>query len=121
MSFRLAAGKDIDEVSKVFQKAKKEDRADLIPEFRAPSVGSQARSRGTVQAATYEVNQLDRKSRAKKLFVVVTRQVPAWAQGLAPEEPYALVVILEDRSQHEVRYYQQIVQLQLQLRGRARE
>jgi hypothetical protein len=121
MSFRLAAGKDINEVSRVFQKAKKEDRADLIPEFRTPSVGSQVRNKGTVQAATYEVAQLDRKSRAKKLFVVVTRQVPAWAQGIAPDEPYALVVILEDRSQHEVRYYQQIVQLQLQLRGRARE
>jgi hypothetical protein len=121
MSFRLAAGKDINEVTRVFQKAKKEDRAELIDEFRKPSVGSQVRNKGTVQAATYEIAQLDRKSRAKKLFVVVTRQVPAWAQGLAPDEPYALVVILEDRSQHEVRYYQQIVQLQLQLRGRARE
>ncbi len=47
--------------------------------------------------------------------------MPAWVQGLAPEEPYALVVVLEDRSQQEVRYYQQIVQIQLQLRGRARE
>jgi hypothetical protein len=121
MSFRLAAGKDINEVSRVFQKAKKEDRAELIDEFRKPSVGSQVRNKGTVQAATYEVAQLDRKSRAKKLFVVVTRQVPAWAQGLASDEPYALDVILEDRSQHEGRYSQQIVQLQLQLRGRARE
>jgi hypothetical protein len=46
------------------------------------------------------------------LFVVVTRTVLEWAAGLAEQEPYALVVVLEDAElEGQVRYYTQIQQM----------
>jgi hypothetical protein len=118
MSFRLVAASGLEEVSQVFRQTKKDEREDNIPEFRTPSLGSRVRDKGTVQAATYDVKKLDPGKGEPKLFVVVTRTVPGWAQGQVPKEAYALTVILEDRSQIEVRYYQQI---QERLRGRVRQ
>lgn len=120
MKFRLVAEKSLDAVARVFKKTSKDDREDMIQEFRKPSLGANVRDKGTVQAAAYEVRQLDAKTREKKLFVVVTRIVPGWAQGWALEEPYALAVVLEDRSEQRVRYYQQIVELQQRARARVR-
>jgi hypothetical protein len=80
-------------------------------------LGAKTRDKGTVQSASYEVKQLDDAARGKQLFVVVTRIVPNWATSRVPNEPYALAVVLEDRSEQEVRYYQQ---LRAQLRGRGR-
>lgn len=39
---------------------------------------------------------------------MVTRTVPEWALGKMDREPYALTVVLEDRSQEQVRLYTQI-------------
>jgi len=117
MSFRLVRGKTLDDVTSVFRWTKKTERSPNIKEFRPPSLGSNTRDKGTVQAATYEVKAIDDNVRAQKLFVVVTRSVPAWAEGWAHMDPYALTVVLEDRSNVQVRYYQQ---LEIQLRQRAR-
>jgi hypothetical protein len=123
MKFRVVAEKSLDAVTRVFRKTSKDEREDNIPEFRPPSIGAQARDKGTVQAARYDVRQLTSKQREKRLYVVVTRTVPAWAKNWSREEQYALVVALEDRSEHSVRYYQQInaiVQLRQQQRVRVR-
>jgi hypothetical protein len=114
------AEKTLDAVTRVFKRTPKNQREETIPEFRAPSLGAQIRDKGTVQAATYDVRQLDSKAREKQLYVVVTRIVPSWAKGREPEERYALVVALEDRSEHRARYYQQIVELQQRQRVRVR-
>ncbi len=120
MDFRLVSEASLDAVSRVFQRTPKGSREEMLTEFRPPSVGSRIRDKSTVQAATYEVKRLAPNDRKKKLFVVVTRSVPKWARGWAPKDPYALVVILEDRSDQRVRYYQQIVEIQLQQRVRVR-
>jgi len=119
MAFKVVRRKTLDAVTRVFQHTKKAERAPNIPEFRTASLGSQTRDKGTVQAATYAVKKMDDDARSQKLFVVVTRTVPTWAGGWVPEEPYALTVVLEDRSQTQVRYYQQL-EIQLRQRERAR-
>jgi hypothetical protein len=63
-----------------------------------------------VQAATWEVKQVGSRWKDQDLYVVVTRTVPPWAQGDSVEEPYALVVVIEDRSAEQVRYYTQLSQ-----------
>ena len=55
----------------------------------------------------------------EKLFVVVTRTVPEWALEKMEKEPYALTVVLEDRSEEQVRLYTQIRE-RLRERGRVR-
>jgi subtilisin family serine protease len=116
--FHVVSGADLDVVTRVFQKTKRADREDMIGEVRKPSLGPRARGRGTVQAASYELLQIDNDFRARKVFVVVTRQVPAWGKGLVEKEPYALVVALDDRSGNDVRLY---TQLELMIRQRVRQ
>jgi subtilisin family serine protease len=120
MKFRVVAAKNLDEVTKVFKKTPKDEREEAMAEFRKPGLGAQTRDKGTVQSATYEVKRLDAKAKQKQLFVVVTRLVPSWAQGWSPQEPYALVVVLEDHSEQRVRYYQQLVEIQQRQRVRVR-
>ncbi len=77
------------------------------------------RSYGTVQASTWSIN----RTRSKHLFVVVTRNDPAWCEALtALEEPYALVVRLADRENEEALLYTEIrAQLQIRERERVRQ
>ena len=70
----------------------------------------QHRGKGTVQSAKWELHQVDSRWQGKSLFLVVTRTVQAWAQGLLPQEEYAVVVTIEDRSREQVRYYTQLAQ-----------
>lgn len=118
LDFHLVAERSLEEVTRVFQRTPRADRAEMLPEVRGPDIGWRARSRGTVQAARYALKTITNELRRSKLFVVVTRQVPGWAQDLADLEPYAIVVSLEDRSGNDVRLYSQI---ELLLRQRARQ
>lgn len=120
LSFRLVAARNLASVTRVFQRTPKDQRAEMLPEFRKPNVGCATRDRGTVQAATYRVAQLSKADREEQLFVVVTRTVPAWASAKVPFEPYAVVVALEDRSEVQVQYYAQIREIQERQRGRVR-
>jgi len=113
-TFRLVAASSLNDLLKIYRKTTKDEREKEPKEFREPSIGLQLRSKGTVQTATYDVKASPTK---EKVFVVLTRTVPEWAGGLVPEEPYALVVTLEDRSEQEVRYY---TQLRATLRERVR-
>lgn len=108
--FRVVRHESLQEVVSVFRRTPPEKREEMIPEagkFR-PTV--QGRSKGTVQAGTWDVRQIDSRWTKKSLFLVVTRTVPAWAQGLATQEPYAVVVVIQDRSAEQVRYYTQLSQ-----------
>ncbi|MBN1610907.1 MAG: S8 family peptidase [Polyangiaceae bacterium] len=118
LGFRLVAASSLDQVVTVFRKTKKEDRESLIKELRPPSVGSTLRNKGTAQAACYSVKSLDAATATKKLFVVVTRDVPSWGRGLVAKEDYAIVVALEERAEQQVRYYTQVQRLIAQQRAR---
>lgn len=118
LGFHLVAGTDLTEITHVFRRSKKTERIEMLPELRKGNVGKNARDRGTVQAARYAFRLITDDLRTKKLFVVVTHQVPAWAQTLVDREPYAIVVSLEDRSGNDVRLYTQV---ELLVRQRARQ
>lgn len=120
LAFRLVRAGGLEEVVKVFRKTPKAQREELLKEVAHATVGATARDRGTLQAATYWFPQIDDRSRHKGLFVVVTRTVPRWAEGRVENERYALVVVIEDRSEVNVRYYRQIVALQQRQRARQR-
>jgi len=108
--FRVVRHGSLDEVVKTFRRAPSTEQEDLIPEVGHFRPTGQQRSRGTVQAATWEVKQVDSRWKDQDLFVVLTRTVPLWARDLSAEEAYALVVVIEDRSAEQVRYYTQISQ-----------
>ena len=75
------------------------------------------RSAGTAQAACWNVKQLGKDWAGQKLFVVVTRTVPAWAKGKIAQERYAFVAVVEDPQATSL--YAQIRQaLQVQARVR---
>jgi hypothetical protein len=108
--FRVVRSESLDEVIKIFRRTPLAEQEDLIPEVGRFRPTGQKRSKGTVQAATWEVKQVDSRWKDQDLYVIITRAVPPWAQGLSTEEPYALAVVIEDRSTEQVRYYTQLAQ-----------
>lgn len=114
--FRLVASDSLDNLTGIFRKTKREERQKLPSELRSPSPNQTARGSGTVQRARYAFMR-PAGLETKRLYVVVTRTVPAWAAGLADTERYSLVVTLED--QEAVTLYQE-VRATLQGRIRAR-
>jgi hypothetical protein len=121
-SFRLERQPTADRVFALYKrappKAKQEKlKAELGNSKFRPT--AQLRSNGTVQAATWPIGQTDSRWTNEKLFIVVTRTVPEWALGKIEKEPYALTVVLEDRSEEQVRLYTQIRE-RLRERGRVR-
>jgi hypothetical protein len=112
MGFRLVRRGSVEEVVRVFRQTAPEDQETVISEYGSLRPTSKQRSKGTVQAATGTFQQVDSRWTGKRLFVVVTRTVLEWAAGLAEQEPYALVVVLEDAElEGQVRYYTQIQQM----------
>lgn len=118
-AFRVVREKTEARVFELFKRAepnkKQEELKKEAGEFRPTST---VRSNGTAQTATWNISQLNSDWEQDKLFVVVTRSVPAWANEKVPMEPYALCVVLEDLSQGVVRLYTQIRE---RLRERERE
>lgn len=108
--FRVVRRDNLDEIVKTFRRTALRDQEETIPEAGKFRPTARQRSKGTVQAAKWEVRQVDSRWQDQKLFVVVTRTVPPWAQNLANQEAYALVVVIEDRSEEQVRYYTQLSQ-----------
>ena len=118
--FRVVWSADVEKVVRIFRKTSKEEKEAIEGEETNFKPSRTDRSRGTVQAATWEVRQpSSTKWRRQRLFVVVTRRVPLWADGEAPEEDYALAIVLEDQERAQSRLYTQL-QAKLQLRTRAR-
>lgn len=120
--FRLVTGPDLDQVSRMFDKATPKSDYESIPELPKASVKSTVRSKGTVQSATWRFRQFNTRSklRNQRLFVVVTRNDQPWGVDLTgTEEPYALVVCFRDRGNQNARLFTQI-RNRLQERVRAR-
>ncbi len=107
-SFRLERQQTADRVFALYKRAPPNAKQEkLKPELRGFRPTASIRNNGTVQVATLPIEQTSRWMK-EKLFVVVTRTVPEWAIEKLEKEPYALTVVLEDRSQEQVRLYTQI-------------
>lgn len=120
--FRLVTGPDLDQVSRMFDKATPKSDYESIPELPKASVKSTVRSKGTVQSATWQFRQFNDRSklRSQRLFVVVTRNDQPWGVDLTGmEERYALVVCFRDRENQNARLFTQL-RNRLQERARAR-
>ncbi|MDA8335046.1 MAG: S8 family peptidase [Peptococcaceae bacterium] len=116
ISFRVVKAPKVETILPIFRHTSKEEREDLLPELSNFRPTPTIRNKGTVQAATCQIGQVDRRWGDNRLFVVVTRLVEPWAKTIFEEEDYALVLVLGDESE-QVRYYSQIRQL---LRPRVR-
>ncbi|OJH35290.1 hypothetical protein BON30_39275 [Cystobacter ferrugineus] len=120
-SFKLVRAPSIASILGVYKKTKKANRLKPQGEVTEMWPSANARGGGTVQAATWRVMQTGDRWNSEKLFVVVTRTVKKWAQGRVPEEPYGLVVLLDDRNRAESRLYSQLrAQFQQRVRPRVR-
>jgi hypothetical protein len=108
--FKVVRRRSIEEVVSVFRRTPLEEQEAMITEAGIFRPTAQRRSKGTVQAASWDVGQVDSRWQDQRFFVVVTRTVPDWARDLSEQESYAIVVVLEDRSSEQVRYYTQLSQ-----------
>jgi len=119
ISFRVVEGDSLTEVARAFDKATSKEAYEGIGEFLTSGrrrYGATARSKGTVQASTWVIKQ----PRTKQLFIVVTRNDPAWgATYSSEEEGYALAIRISDRENVHARLYSE-ARAQLRARARAR-
>lgn len=121
LEFRVVKSSSLEDVIRVFRHTRPEDREKIIPEAGNFRPTGTLRGKGTVQAATWELRQVDRRWDGQSLYVVVTRTVEPWARTVFDRESYALVVVVEDKSEQQVRYYTQIMeQIQQVVRERVR-
>ncbi|TDA67846.1 MAG: S8 family peptidase [Clostridia bacterium] len=116
INFRVVRARYLDDILPIFRYTSKEEREALLPEAGKFKPTPNVRNKGTVQAATWQIKQVDSRWEDGRLFIVVTRAVEPWAEQIFDEEDYALVVVLKDESE-QVRYYTQVRQL---LRARIR-
>ena len=123
ISFKFVQAESLDEVAGWFNAAVDAGGLDRIPErATARSLSERARSKGTVQAATWRFTQPSQEIRESRWFVVVTRYDPPWGQHLCLEtEPYALAVTLDDRFTPRLQIAPSLyAQMQVRLRERVR-
>lgn len=116
INFRVVRARYLDDILPIFRYTSKEEREALLPEAGKFKPTPNVRNKGTVQAATWQIKQVDSRWEDGRLFIVVTRAVEPWAEQIFEEEDYALVVVLKDESE-QVRYYTPVRQL---LRARIR-
>jgi hypothetical protein len=121
MQFRLVEARDLDEVTRIYRRTTQTEREDQLKEFRSGGKpGPHVRDPGSVQSTRYPVSRIQATKSAMRLFVVLTHTVLPWGENLVnDEEDYAVVVVLEDTAQEEVRYFTQI-QAKLQARAHQR-
>jgi hypothetical protein len=102
--FRLVPGRTIEEVASAYDGSTPAEDYDAIGEVGSGrGLGPKARSGGTLQACTWKRKQL---ALGTRWFVVVTRRDLAWAKGLTmEEEPYAIVIRLQDQEAVASRLY----------------
>jgi hypothetical protein len=118
VEFRIVQAASVEDVLRVFRKASAADQVPNIPEKDFVPKAT-LRGKGTVQATSRVFKQT--RATASRLFVVVTRNVAPWAQGLRDQENYALVVVMEDESDTQVRFYTQLrARLEERVRPRLR-
>ncbi|MDU0457789.1 MAG: S8 family peptidase [Geobacteraceae bacterium] len=124
ISYKLVEAGNLDEVVASFNAATAANDHEGIGEFLPTkrSISERERSNGTVQACTWAIGSVSDARRQRKLFVVVTRNDPAWGEGISAEfESYSLVICLRDQEAQNARLYTQIwVQLQARVAVRVR-
>lgn len=111
IDFKLVTARDLEHITTMFNKATKKDDYQRIPELTGATIGQTARSKGTVQADSWQFKQFTASSklRTRKLFVVVTRNDFPWGENLCDnEESYALQVSLRDKDKLDAQLYTQI-------------
>ena len=110
VGFRLVPSDSVEQVVRSYNAAIGRADAPPMPERgQGRSTTIQERSRGTVQASTWQFKQPSKKLRQSRWVVVVTRNDPAWGERLSSErEKYALAVVLADRQAGQARLYHQV-------------
>lgn len=92
-------------------------------EPRGVAPGISIRSKSTLQRATWLVKQTNASWRTKPPYLVVTSRPPVWGRTLeGHSERYALVVVVEDLSDAQVRLHSQvraILEQRMRLRNRS--
>jgi hypothetical protein len=107
IKFHLVDAESLEVVSKSFNNDNK-GSIDTISECDGSKrdLTQEDRSRGTLQSSTWAFNQFNK---ARKLFVVVTRQDQAWAkEDVNYFENYALAISITDRENENAQLYQKI-------------
>lgn len=114
--FTLVVAASLDEVTQAFQRNREQGMGEHGNGRWLPN---DTRKNGTLQVSRWTFQQAPRGR--NKVFVVVTRQDSAWSQDehRNEAEPYALAVVLADRTQANAQLYAQ-VQAMLQARAQAR-
>jgi len=121
--FRLVRARSLQEVSRIFKRTPPSDKIEIAGEIGTLEPKKTIRGKGTVQAATWDIKLTSESRWREPLFAVVTRLVPSWALGLLEQEPYAIVVILDDSANAEARLYAEvrgILEARVQVRPRVR-
>lgn len=119
LTFRIVRAASLDEVTKAYRRLRADETEPSIAEADGFFPSPNMRAPSTVQRATRVHRQVREDFRDQPYFIVVTNRRAAWGSASAPE-PYALVVVIEDRSGQQVQLYTQIsAQLRARVRGRA--
>ena len=122
-SFKMVRAASLDQVAAWFNAAvDAESLARIKERSTGRSLSETARSKGTVQAASWRFTQPSQEIRESRWFVVVTRNDPPWGQDLCSEtEPYGLAITLDDRFTPRLQIAPSLhAQTQLRLRERVR-
>lgn len=116
MEFRFVWSDDLATITRMFNAATSRDDYQRIPEATGPRIGARNRGAGTVQVDAWTLRRVTGQRRMQRAFVVVTRIDEMWGRSVTlTEEPYAMVVVMQDRGNAEARLYSQI---QARLRAR---
>lgn len=114
LSFRIVRARNLAAVTSAYRRLSRDEVEPSIPEegfMPSPSL----RAPATLQCATRIIRQVDSRLREKPYFLVITNRPASWVPASSPE-PYAVVVVIEDRSSQQVQLYTQI---SAQLRARS--
>jgi hypothetical protein len=119
--FKLVEANTLEEVSIRYNAQTPKESYPTIPELSTNRSHSlQTRSKGTVQASTWQFKVVSERRKNQGLFVVVTRNDYPWGNPLTrSEESYALTIVLRDLENENARLYSQIRNM-LQIRTRQR-
>ncbi|MDR0529538.1 MAG: S8 family peptidase [Zoogloeaceae bacterium] len=116
--FSLVRAESLDKVEDAFKKNREEGISELS---HGRWLTSTARNKGTMQTSRWTFQSSRRNQ--KKLFVVVTRQDVNWGTVDGDEEPYSLVVVIDDKENTQTNLYAEIrtrLEARFQARSRAR-
>ena len=116
--FSLVTADNMDKVTHAFRRNREQGMGERST---GRWLSNNARKNGTLQVSRWRFKQALAKDH--KVFAVITRQDSPWSNDNDMDEPYALVMVLADRHQANVRLYaavHAILEARAQARARAR-